>query len=103
MDLTHQPLDAIYAYFGAKVNKLQNLACCSVIFSMIMFRLRVFYATRKMKALVRLTWLETLFMQVAIYFAFLGMYTQWLIFPAALGIILNVTHQGSVAELAIKQ
>jgi len=40
-------------------------------------------------------------MQVAIYFAFLGMYTQWLIFPAALGIILNVTDQGLVAKLII--
>lgn len=55
-----------------------------------------------MNGLVGLTWLETLFMQVAIYFAFLGMYTQWLIFPAALGIILNATDQGLVAEIAIK-
>ena len=39
------------------------------------------------------------FLQVAIYFAFLGMYTQWLIFPAVLGIILNLTDQGLVAEL----
>jgi anoctamin-10 len=50
-DLTHQPLDAVNAYFGAKV---------------------------------------------AIYFAFLGMYTQWLIFPAVLGIFLNWTDQGKM-------
>jgi len=51
MDFTSQPLDAVYAYFGAKV---------------------------------------------AIYFAFLGMYTQWLIFPAVLGIVLNLTDQGAM-------
>jgi len=51
MDLTYQPLEAIYAYFGPKV---------------------------------------------AIYFAFLGMYTRWLIFPAVLGIVLNVTNQGAM-------
>jgi len=33
---------------------------------------------------------------VAIYFAFLGMYTQWLLFPAALGIVLSVTHYGAM-------
>lgn len=38
------------------------------------------------------------FLQVAIYFAFLGMYTQWLVFPAALGIILNLTDQGYVSH-----
>lgn len=32
--------------------------------------------------------------QVAIYFAFLGMYTRWLLFPAALGIFLHFTDQG---------
>jgi hypothetical protein len=38
---------------------------------------------------------------VAIYFAFLGMYTQWLIFPAVLGVILNVSNQGLVTKLAL--
>ncbi|XP_073391675.1 anoctamin-like protein Os01g0706700 isoform X3 [Physcomitrium patens] len=32
--------------------------------------------------------------KVAIYFAFLGMYTRWLLFPAALGIFLHFTDQG---------
>jgi anoctamin-10 len=51
MDLTSQPIDAVNAYFGAKV---------------------------------------------ATYFAFLGMYTRWLMFPAVLGIVLNLTDQGAL-------
>ncbi|KAI7735763.1 hypothetical protein M8C21_000525 [Ambrosia artemisiifolia] len=44
-DLIHQPLDEIYAYYGAKI---------------------------------------------AIYFAFIGMYTKWLLFPAAFGIFVQL-------------
>ncbi|KAJ7525232.1 hypothetical protein O6H91_17G043000 [Diphasiastrum complanatum] len=48
-DVTSQPIDAIYTYFGAKV---------------------------------------------AIYFAFLGMYTQWLMFPAILAIFFSFINLG---------
>ncbi|KAK7255540.1 hypothetical protein RIF29_28953 [Crotalaria pallida] len=50
-DLTNQPIDEIYSYFGAKI---------------------------------------------AIYFAFLGMFTRWLFFPAALGLTLQFIDFGSL-------
>ncbi|XP_010690081.2 anoctamin-like protein At1g73020 [Beta vulgaris subsp. vulgaris] len=54
-DVTRQPIDDIYLYFGTKI---------------------------------------------AIYFAFLGMYTQWLLFPAVLGIVLHSVDFGSLQFLA---
>ncbi|KAL5697765.1 hypothetical protein ACHQM5_028882 [Ranunculus cassubicifolius] len=50
MDLTQQPIDEIYSYFGTKI---------------------------------------------AIYFAFLGMYTRWMLFPAAFGLTLQLVDFGS--------
>ncbi|PWA62962.1 Anoctamin/TMEM 16 [Artemisia annua] len=50
-DFTNQPLDEIYAYYGAKI---------------------------------------------ATYFAFLGMYTKWLFFPAAFGLLLQLVDFGSL-------
>ncbi|XP_019454497.1 PREDICTED: anoctamin-like protein At1g73020 [Lupinus angustifolius] len=50
-DLTNQPIDDIYSYYGAKI---------------------------------------------AIYFAFLGMYTRWLLFPAAFGLTLQFIDFGSL-------
>ncbi|KAH9611421.1 hypothetical protein KSS87_016012 [Heliosperma pusillum] len=55
-DLTAQPIDDIYLYFGTKI---------------------------------------------AIYFAFLGMYTRWLLFPAALGILLRIVDFGSLEFLVL--
>ncbi|KAI3786154.1 hypothetical protein L1987_45285 [Smallanthus sonchifolius] len=55
-DLTNQPLDDIYAYYGVKI---------------------------------------------AIYFAFLGMYTKWLFFPAALGILVQLVDFGSLQLLIL--
>ncbi|XWS18908.1 hypothetical protein CRYUN_Cryun32bG0085200 [Craigia yunnanensis] len=55
-DLTSQPIDEIYAYFGTKV---------------------------------------------AVYFAFLGMYTRWMIFPAAFGLILQLIDFGSLQLLVL--
>ncbi|XP_021732770.1 anoctamin-like protein At1g73020 [Chenopodium quinoa] len=55
-DITRQPIDDIYLYFGTKI---------------------------------------------AIYFAFLGMYTRWLLFPAALGIVLHLVDFGSLQFLAL--
>ncbi|KAI3727299.1 hypothetical protein L1987_67112 [Smallanthus sonchifolius] len=55
-DLTNQPLDDIYAYYGVKI---------------------------------------------AIYFAFLGMYTKWLFFPAALGILVQLVDFGSLQLLVL--
>lgn len=55
-DLTTQPIDEIYAYFGTKI---------------------------------------------ATYFAFLGMYTRWLLFPAALGLILHLVDFGSLWVLPV--
>ncbi|XLR00363.1 hypothetical protein S83_066561, partial [Arachis hypogaea] len=34
-------------------------------------------------------------LQIAIYFAFLGMYTQWLLFPAVVGLIVYFIDYGS--------
>ncbi|CAO2813180.1 unnamed protein product [Amaranthus hypochondriacus] len=39
--------------------------------------------------------------KIAIYFAFLGMYTRWLLFPAALGIVLHLVDFGSLQFLAL--
>ncbi|KAJ1420271.1 Anoctamin [Sesbania bispinosa] len=50
-DFTHQPIDEIYSYYGAKI---------------------------------------------AIYFAFLGMYTRWLLFPAVFGLTLQLIDFGSL-------
>ncbi|KAL8230308.1 hypothetical protein R6Q57_000085 [Mikania cordata] len=55
-DFTNQPLDEIYAYYGAKI---------------------------------------------AIYFAFLGMYTNWLFFPAAFGILVQLVDFGSLQLLIL--
>ncbi|KAL5579392.1 hypothetical protein UlMin_011834 [Ulmus minor] len=55
-ELTNQPLDEIYSYFGTKI---------------------------------------------AVYFAFLGMYTQWLLFPAAFGIVLQIIDFGSLQLLML--
>ncbi|XVF74450.1 hypothetical protein PTKIN_Ptkin13bG0111300 [Pterospermum kingtungense] len=55
-DLTSQPIDEIYAYFGTKI---------------------------------------------AVYFAFLGMYTRWMIFPAAFGLILQLIDFGSLKLLVL--
>ncbi|XP_008380823.3 anoctamin-like protein At1g73020 isoform X1 [Malus domestica] len=55
-DFTNQPIDEIYAYFGAKI---------------------------------------------AIYFAFLGMYTRWLLFPAAFGLIMHMFDFGSLQLLVL--
>ncbi|XVE88756.1 hypothetical protein DITRI_Ditri19aG0094400 [Diplodiscus trichospermus] len=55
-DLTSQPVDEIYAYFGTKV---------------------------------------------AVYFAFLGMYTRWMIFPAAFGLIMQLVDFGSLKLLVL--
>ncbi|KAL0562287.1 hypothetical protein IC582_002739 [Cucumis melo] len=55
-DITGQPIDEIYSYFGAKI---------------------------------------------ALYFAFLGMYTRWMLFPAALGLILHLVEFGSMRLLAL--
>ncbi|KAE8720043.1 Anoctamin-like protein [Hibiscus syriacus] len=53
-DLTAQPIDEIYVYYGTKI---------------------------------------------AVYFAFLGMYTRWMIFPAAFGLILHFIDFGSLKLL----
>ncbi|KAF7814175.1 anoctamin-like protein [Senna tora] len=53
-DLTNQPIDEIYSYYGAKVN-----------------------------------------ITIAIYFAFLGMYTRWLLFLAAFGLALELIRFGA--------
>ncbi|XP_076958087.1 anoctamin-like protein At1g73020 [Bidens hawaiensis] len=50
-DFINQPLDEIYAYYGAKI---------------------------------------------AMYFAFIGMYTKWLFFPAALGVLVQLVDFGSL-------
>ncbi|KAG6575489.1 Anoctamin-like protein, partial [Cucurbita argyrosperma subsp. sororia] len=55
-NLTGQPIDEVYSYFGAKI---------------------------------------------ALYFAFLGMYTQWMLFPAALGLILQLVEFGSLRLLVL--
>ncbi|KVI05892.1 Anoctamin/TMEM 16, partial [Cynara cardunculus var. scolymus] len=55
-DLTNQPIDEIYAYYGTKI---------------------------------------------ATYFAFLGMYTKWLFFPAAFGLLLQLVDFGSLQLLVI--
>ncbi|KAL8153399.1 hypothetical protein V2J09_011159 [Rumex salicifolius] len=55
-DLTKQPIDDVYLYFGTKI---------------------------------------------ATYFAFLGMYTQWLLFPAALGIIIQIIDFGPLQYLVL--
>ncbi|XP_022964132.1 anoctamin-like protein At1g73020 isoform X1 [Cucurbita moschata] len=39
--------------------------------------------------------------KVALYFAFLGMYTRWLLFPAALGLILQLVEFGSLRLLVL--
>ncbi|XP_023515255.1 anoctamin-like protein At1g73020 [Cucurbita pepo subsp. pepo] len=39
--------------------------------------------------------------KVALYFAFLGMYTRWLLFPAALGVILQLVEFGSLRLLVL--
>ncbi|KAL2937678.1 hypothetical protein RDABS01_021127 [Bienertia sinuspersici] len=39
--------------------------------------------------------------KIAIYFAFLGMYSRWLLFPAALGIVLHLVDFGSLQFLAL--
>uniref|UniRef100_A0A803M632 Anoctamin transmembrane domain-containing protein n=1 Tax=Chenopodium quinoa TaxID=63459 RepID=A0A803M632_CHEQI len=44
---------------------------------------------------------EGILKQIAIYFAFLGMYTRWLLFPAALGIVLHLVDFGSLQFLAL--
>ncbi|KAG2728877.1 hypothetical protein I3760_01G224200 [Carya illinoinensis] len=55
-NLTNQPIDEIYSYFGTKI---------------------------------------------AIYFAFLGMYTQWMLFPAAFAIALQLIDFGSLRLLVL--
>lgn len=55
-DLTDQPIDEIYSYFGTKI---------------------------------------------AIYFAFLGMYTRWMLFPAAFAIALQLIDFGSLQLLVL--
>ncbi|XP_044484669.1 anoctamin-like protein At1g73020 isoform X2 [Mangifera indica] len=55
-DLTEQPIDEIYSYYGTKI---------------------------------------------AIYFAFLGKYTQWMFFPAAFGLILQTVDFGSLQLLVL--
>lgn len=55
-DLTSQPIDEIYSYFGVKT---------------------------------------------AVYFSFLGMYTRWLTFPAALGLIVQLIDFGSLQLLVL--
>lgn len=55
-DLTNQPIDEIYSYFGTKI---------------------------------------------AIYFAFLGMYTRWMFFPAAFAITLQLIDFGSLQLLVL--
>ncbi|KAI3759739.1 hypothetical protein L6452_07769 [Arctium lappa] len=55
-DLTNQPIDEIYAYYGTKI---------------------------------------------ATYFAFLGMYTKWLFFPAAFGLLLQLVDFGSLQLLVL--
>ncbi|KAJ6815851.1 anoctamin-like protein isoform X1 [Iris pallida] len=56
LDLTWQPIDEIYSYFGTKI---------------------------------------------ATYFVFLGMYTRWLLFPAAFGIALHMIDFGSLQLLVL--
>ncbi|CAH8331501.1 unnamed protein product [Eruca vesicaria subsp. sativa] len=55
-NLTNQPIDQIYSYFGAKIG---------------------------------------------VYFSFLGMYTQWLLFPALLGFIVQMVDFGSLQYLVL--
>ncbi|KAK7349230.1 hypothetical protein VNO77_06425 [Canavalia gladiata] len=55
-DITNQPIDEIYSYYGAKI---------------------------------------------AIYFAFLGMYTRWLLFPAGFGLALQLIDFGSLKLVAL--
>ncbi|XP_031744375.1 anoctamin-like protein At1g73020 isoform X2 [Cucumis sativus] len=39
--------------------------------------------------------------KIALYFAFLGMYTRWMLFPAALGLILQLVEFGSMRLLVL--
>lgn len=39
--------------------------------------------------------------KIALYFAFLGMYTRWMLFPAALGLILQLVEFGSLRLLVL--
>ncbi|OMO70883.1 Anoctamin/TMEM 16 [Corchorus capsularis] len=55
-DLTKQPIDEIYAYFGTKI---------------------------------------------ALYFAFIGMYTRWMIFPASFGLVVQLVDFGSLQLLVL--
>ncbi|KAL8170766.1 hypothetical protein V2J09_022570 [Rumex salicifolius] len=55
-DLTEQPIDHIYFYFGTKI---------------------------------------------ATYFAFLGMYTRWLLFPAAFGVIIQIVSFGALQYMVL--
>lgn len=55
-DITQQPIDEIYSYFGTKI---------------------------------------------ATYFAFLGMYTRWMLFPAVFGLILQLVDFGSLQLLVL--
>lgn len=82
-DFTSQPIDDIYLYFGTKAS--WDLTWLLNLYNVKQdFVSRIF--TKKVHNL-----------QIAIYFAFLGMYTRWLLFPAALGIVLHIVDFGYVS------
>ena len=79
-DFTNQPIDEIYSYFGTKVKLVFSKTVTVII--CLTFELKIL-----------------LLLQIAVYFAFLGMYTRWLLFPAAFGLILQIIDFGWVYDI----
>lgn len=80
LDFTKQPIDDIYLYFGTKVTAVTSTSAVS----------------KKKKRIHFLSSSIDCHFQIAVYFAFLGMYTRWMLFPAGLGLISQLIDFGWV-------